>query len=160
MFSAIWISSFCEVSESSLFSIRYSILFMLTFRNPLYMLDTSPFSYMCTANIFSFCECFFPILMMPFDEHKFLILIYSNLSSSPLNWYFCAPFKKSCLSDIFYVYICSPSGIGFCEWCGGVKIVFSIWISNWSSTVYRKDHPLPIDGFLFPSKVTYVIGQS
>lgn len=40
----------------------------------------SPWSDICIANIFSkYVDCFFTLLMVPFDEQTLLILMKSNL---------------------------------------------------------------------------------
>lgn len=66
------------------------------------MLDISPFSDMCIANVFSLCELSFTILMMSFDELKFKISTYYNLFF-PLDTCFLSPLKEILPLDDFHV---------------------------------------------------------
>ena len=59
---------------------RSCVFLLLRCNNSLYILNTSPLSYMICKSFLLFCVLSFNFLMMSFEAQKFLILMKSNLS--------------------------------------------------------------------------------
>ena len=91
-----------SVQISCGFSIRLPVLSLLICRNLLFILCMRSLS---VANTFSyFMVRFYNLLLISFDELKFLILIYFNISFVMSTLY--VPFKKSLLKPVEEYILC------------------------------------------------------
>ena len=109
-------------------------VFLLNFKTSLYILDNSPLSHVCFANIYSqLVACLHILLILSFAEQKLLILLKSSLSIiSFMDCAFVVVSKKSSpypRSSMFAPRLSSRSFIALCfTFIGLVKKIVRVFL--------------------------------